>query len=179
VSLIEPTVAYSAAAFIISTIGAVFDIRTRRIPNWITGPAILTGLVLHGWLEGWRSMGTAGLAGLIAGATFFVFHIAGGVGGGDVKLIAAVGCTAGLSRLAGILIATALVGGAFAMVVALYHRRLKNTLSNLAVLAAHHGSQGLQPHSELNVSNAQNIRLPYGIAIAAGTAIVCWNALMS
>jgi prepilin peptidase CpaA len=124
-------------------------------------------------------MGTAALAGLIAGAIFFVFHIAGGMGGGDVKLITAVTCIAGLNRVTEILIVTALMGGLFAVAAALYHRRLKSTLSNMAVLAAHHGSKGLQPHSELNVENSNNIRLPYGMAIAAGTAISFCNVLMS
>jgi prepilin peptidase CpaA len=166
-------------ALISATIGAVSDIRTRRIPNWITGPSILVGLLLHQLLEGWHSMGTAALAGLIAGAIFFVFHIAGGMGGGDVKLITAVTCIAGLNRVTEILIITALMGGLFAVTAALYHRRLKSTLSNMAVLAAHHGSKGLQPHSELNVENSNNIRLPYGMAIAAGTAISFCNVLMS
>ena len=49
--------------------------------------------------------------------------------------------------------------------------QLKQTLFNVAALASHHQQQGLTPHPELNVLNASTLRLPYGIAIAAGSSI--------
>jgi prepilin peptidase CpaA len=91
--------------------GAFLDVRTRRIPNWLTGPSLLAGLILHLVLGGWRSMATAALAGVLAGGAFLVFYLAGGMGAGDVKLMTAVGCVAGLTYVAEILIATALMGG--------------------------------------------------------------------
>lgn len=169
---------YAAVALGCAMIGGVWDVRTRRIPNWLTGPSILLGLILHLALSGWKAATTAALAGLIAGVIFLLFHLAGGMGAGDVKLITAVCTLAGLSRVPEILILTALSGGIFAIAMALYHRRLKETLSNVSVLAAHHGSRGLQPHAELNVENAANIRLPYGIAIATGAALSFVNVLL-
>ena len=52
--------------------------------------------------------------------------------------------------------------------LALLRGRLKETLGNMASLAQHHGRRGLTPHDELNVSNTAALRLPYGVAIAAG-----------
>lgn len=170
---------YLGVAVVCGFSGALCDFRSHRIPNWLTGPSILLGLMLHLVLGGWRSIATAMLAGLIAGGAFLVFFLAGGMGGGDVKLITAVGCCAGLSHIAVILIATALAGGIFALALALVAGQLKQTLSNVAQLLFHHGSVGLQPHPDLNVRNSRTLRLPYGIAIGAGTAMTLFGALLS
>jgi prepilin peptidase CpaA len=69
------------------------------------------------------------------------------------------------------LILTSLAGGVMALAVALYHRRLKETVLNMCALAVHHGTVGLAPHPEFNVDNAQTLRLPYALAIAAGSAL--------
>lgn len=93
------------------------------------------------------------------------------MGGGDVKLITAAGCVAGLPLVAPLLILTSLAGGAMAVGLALYHRRLKQTVLNMCALVAHHGIAGLAPHPDFNLDNAQALRLPYAIAIAAGSAL--------
>jgi prepilin peptidase CpaA len=164
-------ITFVGVSLLCASIGAFCDIRTRRIPNWLTGPSILAGLALHLALGGWHSMARAALAGLLAGSVFLIFHLAGGMGAGDVKLITAVCCLAGLSYVPEILIATALMGGLFALMLALSRHRLKETLSNIGVLAVHHGTSGLRPHDDINVTNNERLRLPYGVAIAAGTAI--------
>ena len=169
---------YLGAAVVCGFAGAICDFRSRRIPNRLTGPAILLGLGLHLLLGGWRSLATAALAGLIAGGAFLLFYLAGGMGGGDVKLMTAVGCCAGLNHVTGILIATALAGGIFALALALVARRLQQTLCNVAQILFHHGSAGLQPHPELNVQNPRTLRLPYGVAIGAGTAMTLFGALL-
>ncbi|HZL68616.1 MAG TPA: prepilin peptidase [Candidatus Limnocylindrales bacterium] len=169
---------YLGASVICAFSGAICDFRSRRIPNWLTGSSVLLGLVLHLVLGGWHSVANALLAGLVAGGAFLLFYLAGGMGGGDVKLIAAVGCCAGLSHVTGILIATAIAGGIFALALALVAGRLKQTLSNVVQLLFHHGSAGLQPHPDLNVQNSRTLRLPYGVAIGAGTAMTLFGALL-
>ena len=177
-SVIDLDTTFVGMSFVSAGIGAWSDVRTRRIPNWLTGSSILAGLILHLVLGGWRSLGSAALAGLLAGAVFLVFHLAGGMGAGDVKLMTAVSVLAGLNHFAEILIATALMGGVFALTLAVSRRRLKHTLSNIGVLVAHHGSSGLRPHSDINVSNEETLRLPYGLAIAAGTGITLCSVLL-
>ena len=88
--------AFPAGSLLCATIGAVYDVRSRRIPNFITLPAIVFGLLLHAVFGGWRQLVTAAAGGLICGLIFFVFYLAGGMGAGDVKLITAAGCIAGL-----------------------------------------------------------------------------------
>lgn len=158
-------------AVVCALLGAIFDIRSRRIPNFITLPGILIGLLLHWILGGWHQLGLAALACLICGAIFLVFWIAGGMGAGDVKLMAAVGCLAGISGVAYLLISTALAGGVMAIGLALWRGKLKDTILNMGALALHHRTEGLKPHPSLNVANAWTLRLPYGLAIAAGSAV--------
>jgi prepilin peptidase CpaA len=164
-------VGYAACSLLCATVGAVYDVATRRIPNAFTFPAIIFGLLLHFTLGGWRESGTAAAAGLCCGLIFLLFHLAGGMGGGDVKLITAVGCIAGLSLIQPLLIWTSLTGGVMAIGLALYHGRLKKTLLNVCTLMVHHRTVGLAAHPEFDIENAQTLRLPYALAIAAGSAL--------
>jgi prepilin peptidase CpaA len=169
---------YALVAFGCACAGAFCDVRTRHIPNWLTGAGLLAGLVLHLWLGGWRALGEAALGGLLAGSVFMVFYLAGGMGAGDVKLIAAVCCLAGLGAIAEILLGTALFGGLFAVALALFHHRLQSTLTNVGRLVVHHGSSGLRPHPDLNLTQPGTLRLPYGLAIAAGAGLSLCSVLL-
>ncbi len=164
-------IAYAACSTLCAIVGAVYDIATRRIPNAFTLPAIVFGLLLHLSFDGWRQLATATIAGLVCGFMFLLFYLAGGMGGGDVKLIAAVGCCAGLSLTASLLVFTSFAGGIMAVGLAIARGRLKETMLNLYTLAHHHGTVGLLPHPEFNIGNARTLRLPYGLAIAAGSAL--------
>jgi prepilin peptidase CpaA len=93
------------------------------------------------------------------------------MGAGDVKLITAVGCIAGLSNAPYLLILTSIAGGVMGVVFALMRGRLKETLQNVGTIASHHKEEGLTPHPDLNVMNVSTLRLPYGVAIAAGCTI--------
>src|SRR5580693_1691069 len=66
---------YPAAATAVALLGAGFDIKSRRIPNVLTGPAMLLGLALHAGLDGWRGGLNALSAGLICGIIFLVFYL--------------------------------------------------------------------------------------------------------
>jgi len=171
---IEKEFVYPAAATVVALIGAGTDIKSRLIPNYLTGPAFLIGLLLHVSLDGWHGLWTSFAAGLICGVVFLVLYLAGGMGAGDVKLIAAVGCIAGLPDIVYLLVLTSLAGGVMGVVFAMVRGRLKQTLLNVASLASHHKEEGLKPHPELNVLNSDTLRLPYGVAIAAGSTLTLY-----
>jgi len=173
-TLLQPVLTYPATASACALVASVFDVKSRRIPNFITMPAFAFGLVLHLALGGWKQMLTAFAAGLICGVVFLLFYIAGGMGAGDVKLIMAVGCIAGLSHIAYLLVLTALCGGVMAVVLALARGKLQETLMNVGEIASHHRQEGLQPHPDLNLSNAQTLRLPYALAIAGGSVLTLY-----
>jgi prepilin peptidase CpaA len=176
----EQQVMFIGGSLLCAGIGSITDVHERRIPNMVTGPAMAAGLMLHAIYGGWHGLGASALAGLIAGGIFLIFFLAGGMGAGDVKLMTAVGCIAGLSALPLVLVATALAGGALALAVSIHHRRLRETLCNVTSLLQHHGQQGLKPHPELNLSNQRALRLPFALPIAAGCLValctLAWEA---
>jgi prepilin peptidase CpaA len=173
-TLLQSDLTYPATATACALVGSVFDVKSRRIPNFITVPFFLLGLAMHLALGGWKQLLTSLAAGLICGLVFLVFYLAGGMGAGDVKLIMAVGCIAGLSHIAYILVLTALSGGVMALVLAMARGRLQQTIMNVGELATHHSHEGLQPHPDLNLGNAATLRLPYALAIAGGSLITLY-----
>lgn len=166
---------YASTALVCAALGATFDLRTRRIPNPLTGFSILAGLLLHFVLGGWSQLGMSAAAAGIGGGLFLIFYLAGGMGAGDVKLMTAVACIAGYNSVLELLVTTAIMGGVFAIVLAAYRGKLKETFRNILVLLVHHRMEGLKPHPELNLKNTRTVRLPYAIAIAAGCLITFFS----
>ena len=156
-------------ALLCAGMASVFDVRTRRIPNWLTAGSIVTALCLQA-LRGWDGFGLSLLAGLLGGGVLFLFFIAGGMGAGDVKLMAAVSCFTGLRFLPTVLIASALSGAFFAIVLALRKGRMRDTLTNTLELLEHHRNQGLSPHPEINMAVTPTLRIPYALPILFGCA---------
>jgi prepilin peptidase CpaA len=171
---IQAETIYPAVATACALAGSVFDVKSRRVPNIVTFPCFLLGLVLHLALGGWKQMLLSVAAGTICGLIFLVFYLAGGMGAGDVKLIMAVGCIAGLSHIVYILSLTAIAGGVMALGLALMRGRLQETFLNVGELITHHRHKGLQPHPDLNLANARTLRLPYALAIAGGCILTLY-----
>jgi prepilin peptidase CpaA len=163
-------------ALAIATVGAIQDVRGRRIPNWLTYSGLIMALLVRTVLGGWLGL-RGGLAGmLLAGGVFFLLFLLGGIGGGDVKLMAAVGAGVGLAQGVNVLIVSAIAGGLLATGYMLIHKQVFATLRNTAELARHHLTSGFAPHPVLNVQQAGSLRLPYGLAVAVGTFYCVGNA---
>lgn len=166
--------AITVAAVVSSLIATITDLRSRRIPNWLTLAAIIAGLALHLFAGGWSELGSALSALLLCGAVFLFFNLAGGMGAGDVKLIAAEGCLLGLPNAGVLLACTGICGGILAVGLAVSRGRLRQTLGNVLALTVHHSRYGLMPHPELNVLNQSTLRLPYALAIAGGSILTIY-----
>jgi prepilin peptidase CpaA len=149
----------------------VMDIFTRRVPNWLTLPSAAALLLLQFLAGGAHALGAAIIAVLVAGGVFLLFFMAGGMGGGDVKLIAALAAGIGLPNTGALLMLTAIVGGIMAVMLALRHGKLRSSLANVGTIAMHHCYAGFEPHPDLHVYNPRTLRLPYAVAIAAGTLL--------
>ena len=91
------------------------------------------------------------------------------MGAGDLKLLAALGAIVGPSSTVSILIATAIAGGVLALIYAVYRGQVRTTFSNVGAILKFHALGGLQTHPQLNLDNPAALRVPYGLAIAAGT----------
>jgi len=165
-------------ALVTATIGAVTDIRDRRIPNRLTYGGLATALAVRCALSGWFGL-RAGLAGLLlGGGIFYLLFLLGGMGGGDVKLMAAVGAWAGTAQAVAILIAAAIAGGILAVCYIGFRKQVLRTLLNSVKLIRYHLISGLQHHPSLNVRQPRSIRVPYGLAIAMGTLYCVGNTFL-
>src|SRR5579884_1432672 len=102
-------------AVVIGLAATIEDLARRQVSNWICGAALIAGLGLHIATEGWRG-GVTALLGTITGfGVFLVFYLLGGMGGGDVKLMAGFGAVLGVKRLLEAALWTAACGGVFAV----------------------------------------------------------------
>lgn len=109
---------------------AATDLWRGLIYNWVSLPAAGLGLVLAAWQGGWPGLGVAGFGLLLGGGLFLPPYLLGAVGGGDVKLMAAVGALAGPAFALKTALYGCLVGGAWALAVMLAKGRLLDGLAN-------------------------------------------------
>jgi len=143
---------------------AVFtDVRTRRIPNWLTGA--IAGAAFGLALGGGPVTPVRALLGLLVGLVLMLpGHVIGATGAGDVKLMAAVGAVVGPDVIFRAFLYSAVAGGVLAVVVALRRGRLGTTLKATTNLV----TQPADAKRAIEASDRAN-RFAYGPAIAVGT----------
>ncbi|MAE68117.1 MAG: hypothetical protein CMJ18_28035 [Phycisphaeraceae bacterium] len=156
---------------IVLAIAAVTDWREGRIPNWLTVPAMVGGLVFWS-LAGLIDRGTPGAAdaavasGLALAAGFvpmFVVAYAGGFGGGDVKLMGAVGAISADWRcVLATLVYALLVGGVMSIFIMVRRGVVRQTLKRIGSAAI-----GMMARSAVPVPD-DGPRVPFGVAISVG-----------
>jgi len=154
--------------------GAACDLRSRRIPNRLTGLAFLTALIANTFLNARRGLLDSLAAGLLAGGVFAIMFFLGGMGGGDVKLMAAVAAFGGLGRLPLLLLATALAGGGLALAVAAYRGALCATTRRMMAWAVPNRSS-LNRNSDCA---PRRLFIPYGVAIALGALLTFYRGVL-
>ncbi|HTM13639.1 MAG TPA: A24 family peptidase [Bryobacteraceae bacterium] len=152
-------------------LAAIWDVRTRRIPNWLTLSGVVLGVALNTFLfeiNGlWFSLKGLG----VAFGVYFVLYLLHAMGAGDVKLMAAVGAAAGPGNWLGILVLTSVAGAVAGLLLVAFKGRFRKTLGNLGILISSLG-RGRAPYREtpeLDVSSDKAMRLPHGALIALGT----------
>ncbi len=142
------------------------DLRTRRIPNVLTGATALVGLGVAALGLGAVTLPQA-LAGLAVGFVVMLpGHVVGATGAGDVKLFAALGTLLGPSGALLAFFYTALAGGALALAVAVHRRMLRDTVARTAALVSTGGSNAGE------IETIQVNRFAYAPAIALGALAV-------
>jgi prepilin peptidase CpaA len=104
-------------AIVVGMAAVIDDLARRHIANWIPAAALAGGFGWQIGQSGWHGVLTA-LAGTATGfAVFLIFYLMGGMGGGDVKLMAGFGALLGTGRLLEAALWTAGIGGIMAVVV--------------------------------------------------------------
>ena len=154
---------------------AVCDLRTRRVPNVLTFGATAVGLAF--------ALLKAGLSGLLANllasgigfALFLPLFALGGMGAGDVKLLAAFGAWLGPIATLWAGLWAALAGGIMAVVVGASHGYLRDAMRNLGAMIAVWRTVGPSPIPELTLRESRAPRLAYALPIGIGAIVALWH----
>lgn len=151
--MINPASVLLAILAILLVIAAVGDVRTRIIPNWLNAAIALLAIPF------WFAAGFSGHDMLIqlglAGAVLAVFagcFMIGMMGGGDVKMLAALALWMPLAKMFVLLVWMALAGGVLTIGMLIYYRLRKNT---------------------------DKIEIPYGVAISTSALLLVTNDILT
>jgi len=159
------------------------DLIYRTIPNKITVSIAATGLVLQVFFNGFGGL-VAGIEGLALGiGLLFFFFMIGGIGGGDVKLLGAIGAIKGPSFVFHTFVYGAIWGGVSAVFILLIRKQLVSQLKYLFVTIK---SVALRIFSRgairlpVDRPPETNLSFAYGVAIALGalTVMICGGNLL-
>ncbi len=165
---------------------AVVDLRCGKIPNWLTYPAILLGLVGHavagyaageGFLSGGGQMGLVGALGGFAVGFFplLLCWIAGGIGGGDAKLMGAVGALGGWRLALGAMLFGFVIAGLMAVIVMIRKRIVRRTVRRVwhtVVLLILPGAKPADP------TGPESPTVPLAVALCLGTFVAMFEPVI-
>ena len=162
------------AALAIAAVACVTDLRTRRIPNWLTFGTSAAAILFHTWNGGVAGMVASAGGWLVGVAVFAPFFILRGLGAGDVKLLGALGAWLGPLTVLYVAFYSTLAGGVLAVVVALRAGYLRTALNNLGALLALWWTTGVRPVEGLTLTTGAAPKLAYAVPIFAGLMVTLW-----
>lgn len=162
---------------VLVTAGALTDVKTGKIPNALTYPACVFGLA-----RGLAEAGWVGLADSLAGLAFafvpfFLLYLTGGMGAGDVKMMAAVGALMGRDFTLLAMINSVFFGALIALLIVIWEGRIRATARYFAALFTRLFRRGAES-PEL----AAKTQVPFGVAICLAsfmTLVASWRMATS
>lgn len=139
----------------------ILDVTTQRVPNVLTLPAVVAGIALQSAISLNALLIRAGLVVLVTLAGYIVFAV-GILGGGDVKLVAAIAALKGAAFLRDTLLTAALIGVVVALFVLARRKMLAPLLRRVGSTAWGMARYGLSPEPLPDTGH----RIPYVIVLA-------------
>jgi len=165
--------ALQVVLLLVAILSGAFDIRSRRIPNWLTVTGLMLGVGLNVFLYFGAGLRLAGLGFALAFTVYLLLYLLRAMGPGDVKLMAALGSIVGPGNWLVIFIFSALLGGITALVLVLFRGRLQKTLWNMGYILSEmiRLRAPYLTREELDVRSSKALRLPHGAVIAAAVLL--------
>ncbi|MFY9611133.1 MAG: A24 family peptidase [Blastocatellia bacterium] len=152
-----------------ATTAAYFDLRWRRIPNWLVAATTALALVWHTWSTGWDGLWLSG-GGLLAGmALLLPLFLLKGMGAGDVKFFGAIGAAVTYKHILSVFVIAALIAGVMALFRVLAARAFVATLANIVDILNRFLHGRLSPHPIVSLANEQALAIPFGVSVAVAT----------
>lgn len=158
-------------AVLVAALATGADVRTRRIPNRLTGPALLLGIALHWAMNGLGGAGNAALGALVAGAVLLPGWLMGWMAAGDVKLVAALGAFVGFPLSLMMVLLSLMAGGVLALVEALRRGVLVQSIRGAALLGAWAMTRTGRTTPPPVTTGA---RFPFALAVLTGVVCALW-----
>lgn len=157
---------------ILLLICVITDLRERKIYNKVLFPFLILGTSLHIVTDGWNGFAATLLGTLMGLAILLIPYLMGGMGAGDVKLLAVIGALKGTGFVLMTALYMGIVGGLIGLFIFLFHKgfisRIHQSIYFLSCLR-----QGVKFPFVLD-REALSATYPYGIAIAAGALCEVW-----
>jgi prepilin peptidase CpaA len=166
---------------ILVAVAAYYDIRYRRIPNWLVLSGIVAGFAWNALFSGgntswWSGLLRAGEGLGLGFALYFPLYLIRGRRAGDVKLLAAVGAITGPGNCFWVFLLTAILGGGIALIVVMLHKRVGHTFFNVGWIVKDllRLKAPYKSSPELDVTTDKGLRVPHAamMAVGAGAFIV-------
>ena len=163
------------SVLVVGTLACIWDLKTSRIPNWLTFTAATAALLFHVFAPQGRGL-TGAISGLLVGlALFFPVFALRAMGAGDVKLLAALGAWLGAATVVWVALYASVAGGVLALLVMIARGYLKQGLRNIRMLLTFWWIEGIKPLPALTLDAAHSVRLPYALPIAVGLVVTLWQ----
>jgi prepilin peptidase CpaA len=162
-------------------VAAVIDGWQLRVPNWLTYPMIISGWIFGIATGGWAGFGESLLGTAVGLACLLPLYAIGGMGAGDVKLLAGVGAWLGAATTFYGFLATAITGGVIAIVMVLVTRSWKRHQAMFLQILGEVATIGNPTELSAIAQERKSTMslLPYGIPIAIGCIIYFfWAGLL-
>lgn len=164
-------------------LAVITDLRSFRIPNALTLPLLLSGLAFFSATQGLSGFASSS-AGALAGFLFLLpLYLVGGMGAGDIKLMAGVGAWLKTAKTLDVLIVSCLITGIISMIL-LWRRRRTDSSANVSCHVppregtlsqdiASPGHAHLRVEDVVHAADRRNRLLPFGVMIGIGL-VVTW-----
>lgn len=152
-------------AVLLSIIAGWTDLRSRRIPNWLTVPGFALGVVANTMVGGWAGLKSSLLGAVVGFGLLLPFFLLRSMGGGDLKFAVALGAFAGPGLLVDLLIGSVFVAGAMALALVIYKRRFLETMRNIGHILVSLVTFRL-PGSHVTLDDPNALRIPKGVALS-------------
>ncbi|MFZ0942276.1 MAG: prepilin peptidase [Syntrophobacteraceae bacterium] len=158
-----------AGLIVVLIFALITDIRSHKIPNWLTYPTIFLAILLYLDVDGLRGM-LFSAEGLGLGIVLLMpFYMLGGMAAGDVKLMGVVGAVLGPGHLCYAFLSTAIAGGIYALILLLSHPVRRKELASELYSALRALVLTKEPRFPRTYAHGEGFKLYYGVAICTGT----------
>ncbi len=155
----------------ILAICVITDLRSRKIYNKVIFPSLIIALAIHLITGGWQAVGSSLLGFLVGLGLLLIPYLLGGMGAGDVKLLALIGALKGTQFVLMTAVYMALLGGVIALAILLFRSGIKQRLRSIfySLYSLRYGIR-----LPMLIKEDLKTSYPYGVAIAGGALLRLW-----